>query len=62
MGILYAAQLGLFFLTWLFVQVKTVQLLPVAISRKPAMGAGWSGVRLGNFQNFAAKTANEGNL
>jgi hypothetical protein len=40
MGILYATQLGLFVLARLFIHVKTVQLLPVAISGKPAMGVG----------------------
>jgi hypothetical protein len=40
MGILYATLLGLFVLTRLFFHVKTVRLLPVAISRKPAMGVG----------------------
>jgi hypothetical protein len=38
MGIFYATLLGLFVLTRLFIYVKTVQVLPVAISEKPALG------------------------
>jgi hypothetical protein len=37
MGIFYATLLGLFVLARLFIHVKTVQVLPVAISEKPAL-------------------------
>jgi hypothetical protein len=50
MEILYATQLGLIIFIGLFVHVKTVQLLPVAISGKPAGGWVWGGVRAGNSQ------------
>ena len=62
MGILYATQLGLFVLTRLFVHVKTVQLLPVAISRKPAMGVGLGRRARGRFQEFRSELAKEGTL
>jgi hypothetical protein len=39
MAILYATLLALFAVTWLVIRVKTVQLLPLAISEKPAVGA-----------------------
>jgi len=37
MGIFFATQLGILILARLFIHVKTGQLLPVAISEKPAM-------------------------
>jgi hypothetical protein len=39
MAILYATLFALFAVTWLVIRVKAVQLLPLAISEKPAMGA-----------------------
>jgi hypothetical protein len=38
MAILYATLFALFVLTWLVIRVKTVQLLPLAISEKPTVG------------------------
>jgi hypothetical protein len=62
MEILNVTLLGLFVLARLVLHVKTVQLLPVAISGKPAMGVGWGGMRPRNSQNFAVKLAKEGTL
>jgi len=39
MAILYATLFALFAVTWLVIRVKTVQLLPLAMSEKPAVGA-----------------------
>jgi hypothetical protein len=62
MGIFYATLLGLFVLTRLFIHVKTVQVLPVAISEKSALGVALNLVARRNSQQFAANIANEGNL
>jgi hypothetical protein len=45
MGILNVTLFGLFVLARLVLHVKTVQLLPVAISGKPAVGWVCGGVR-----------------
>jgi hypothetical protein len=56
MGILNVTLLGLFVLARLVLHVKTVQLLPVAMSGKPAMGVGL-GRRAGiKFPEFRSET------
>jgi hypothetical protein len=45
MAILYATLFALFVLTWLVIRVKTVQLLPLAISEKPVVGVDGEGRR-----------------
>jgi hypothetical protein len=62
MGILNVTLFGLFVLARLVLHVKTVQLLPVAISGKPAVGWVCGGVRAQNSRNFAVNLANEGTL
>jgi hypothetical protein len=47
-------QLGLFALAWLLIHVKTVQLLPVAISGKPVVWVGLerrSGMKFPEFRS-----------
>ena len=56
MGILTVTLLGLFFLTRLFSHVKTVQLLRVAISGKPAVGVGLGRYTRRKFPEFRNET------
>jgi hypothetical protein len=56
MGILNVTLLGLFVLARLVLHVKTVQLLPVAISGKPAMGVGLGRRARTEFPEFRSET------
>ena len=56
MGILNVTLLGLFVLARLVLHVKTVQLLPVAISGKPALGVGLGRRAWIKFPEFRSET------
>jgi hypothetical protein len=56
MGILNVTLLGLFVLARLVLLVKTVQLLPVAISGKPAVGVGLGRYTRRKFPEFRNET------
>jgi hypothetical protein len=55
MEILNVTLLGLFVLARLIIHVKTVQLLPIAIGGKPAMGVGLDRRALMKFPEFRSE-------